>query len=285
MDFATRLVETFSLFTLPLVPDFLVQDALKVKCLYGLWNTVLDDRIDCDHAGRDYLTDTLGVVYCGFSAGKMHPRSVTGSIMKDILKRFLQFPEGPNTHTAREFFFLDLFRTINAFTYEYITVTNHNIVTFSEYMEFSTSTIDVRCILDIDLALIQDKIHPATVGNLRELYKLFGTIFRLFNDMATLEREVYSESSLNAVILYGIEKGILPRNILYKPDEEKRKIHRESIPQLSQTIEALIEHCKQMAISKISHITEMDLEPMAKTFDLLIESVSRESFVTKAVYT
>lgn len=276
-DFASRLVRTFSLFSLPFVPDSLVEDALKVKCLYGLWNTVVDDRIDCDHAGRLYLADTIGVVHQKFSHTLMHATTVAGSLMGDILTRFFCLPRSPHTDAAREFFFLDLFRILNGFTYECISLRNC-AATFLEYMEFSTSTIDVRCILDVDLALIQKELHPVTIGNLREIYRIMGTVFRLSNDLATVERETYSERSLNAVVLYGIEKGVLPPNMLYLSDEEKREIYKKCIPGLSQAIKDRITQCNRRAASRISQVTEINLEPVAKAFDLLIERVSGESF-------
>ena len=279
--FAARLAKTFTLFTLP-IPDSLTEDALKVKCLYALWNTTIDDRIDCDHGGREELTDTAGVLHefnSGISGEKICPKTVAGGIMKDILCRFTQFPPGPHRDIATEFLFLDLSRCINAFNYERISLFRSEVITSAEYMEFSTYTIDVRCILDIDIALMQKQINLTTIGKLREIYKILGRTFRLFNDLATFEREVYSEKSLNSVTLHGIEKGILPCNILSLPDEEKKKICRENMVQLCREIEAQIECCKQIALSKISQIKEIDLNHMEKHLDLLVKRVSGESFV------
>lgn len=275
-EFAAWMVNVYTLFRLP--PVLPSADVVKVKCLYGLWNVVIDDRIDYDHEGREDLVDTINVIQEFFSGTQMHSETASGQIMKDFLDGFLALPMGPNSDIAKEFLFLDLLRTTNAFDYERIALSIRGVVTLSEFMEFSTSTVDVRCILDIDLALLQERIHPITIGKLRDVYKILGTAFRLFNDVATFEREFSSENSLNSVILNGIEKEILPQNGLYLPDEEKKRIYREVIPLLYEDIRAHINHCKQCAISKISQIAEMNLEPMAKNFDLVVERVSSEIY-------
>lgn len=280
-EFAVRLVNAFTLSTLPLVPDALAADSLKTKCLYGLWNTVIDDRIDCDQEGREDLIDTINVIWECFSEKEMHSETNTGRIMKSFLNLFLAFPAGPNSDTAKEFLLLDLLRTTNAFNYERIASTKNNLVTLAEYIEFSTSTIDARSLLDIDLALIQKKINPFTIGMLREVYKLFGMAFRFFNDLATLEREFYSEKSLNSVILYGIEKGVLPLDVLHMPDEDKKRIYEKKMPSLCKDIKEQIDHCKQKAISKVSYITEMDVSPLIEHLDLLVETASHDSFVAR----
>lgn len=281
-EFAIRLVRTFTLFTLPLVPDILAVDSLKIKCLYGLWNTVIDDRIDCDQEGKEDLIDTINVIRECFSGKEIHSKTVTGHIMKSFLDMFLAFPEGLNNDTARELLLLDLLRITNAFNYERIALTNDNIVTLTEYMEFSTSTIDARPLLNIDLALIQKKIDPTTIGILREVYRLFGLAFRFFNDLATLEREFYSEKSLNSVILYGIEKGVLPLNVLHMPDKDKKSIYEKKIPLLYDDMREQISRCKQQVISKASYITEIDVNSIVEQFDLLVERASSDSFVTSS---
>lgn len=281
-EFAIRLVKTFTLFTLPLVPDVLVVDSLRTKCLYGLWNTVLDDRIDCDQEGREDLIDTINVILECFSRKEMHSETVIGCTMKNFLDLFLAFPAGPNRDTAEEFLLLDLLRTTNAFNYERIASTKHDTATLTEYIEFSTSTIDVRTLLNVDLALIQKKINPFTIGVLREVYKLFGMAFRFFNDLATLEREFYSEKSLNSVILCGIERGVLPPDVLHLPDGDKKRIYGDRILPLCKDVREQIGHCKQKAISKASSITEIDINPIVEQFDLLVENVSCDSFTARS---
>jgi hypothetical protein len=279
-EYTFRLVKIFTIFTLPLAPDSLMADSLKTKCLYGLWNSMIDDRIDCDQEGRDDLIDTINVIWECFSRKEMHSETVTGHIMKSFLDLFLAFPAGPNSDTAEEFLLLDLLRTTNAFNHERIASTMDNIVTLAEYMEFSASTIDVRPLLDIDLALIQKKIDPFTIGMLREMYKLIGMAFRLSNDLATLEREFYSEKSPNSVILYGIENGVLPLDVLHMSDEDKKGIYEREIPLLYKNIEDQIEYCKQEIFSKASCITKIDVNPIMKQFDLLVERASSDSHVT-----
>lgn len=277
--FAAWLVKVFNLFTLPPIRDSPIDNVFEVKCLYGLWNVVIDDRIDCDHDGREDLIDIISVVQRGLSGESMYARTASGQIMKDFLERFFAFSKGANSAVAKEFLFLDLLRVINAFDYERIVLTNSSIVTLPEFMEFSTSTVDVRCMLDIDLALIQEKIHPRTIGKLREVYKILGMAFRLFNDLVSLEREFYTENSLNSVILSGIEKGILPRNVLSLPNGEKTRIYREDIPLLYEDIWAQIDLHKKNAVSRISQITEMNLDSIARSFDTIVERVSSEGYI------
>ncbi len=274
-NFAAWLVRVYTLFTLPPVLDYAAADALNVKCLYGLWNVVTDDRIDCEHEGKEDLIDTFNVIQNSFLGKKMQPKSIPGQIMKDFLEGFRTLPTGPNSEIIKEFLFLDLLQVINAFDYERIALARSGVVTLSEFMEFSTSPVDVRCILDIDLALIQKKITLLTIGKLREVYRILGMAFRLFNDVATFKREFSSEKSLNSVVLRGIEKGIFPQDTLHFLDREKKRICREDTP-LHEDIKTQINLYKQLAASKISQIAEINLESIARNFDSLVGSVSSE---------
>ena len=112
------------------------------------------------------------------------------------------------------------------------------------------------------------------------MYKLIGMAFRLSNDLATLEREFYSEKSPNSVILYGIENGVLPPDVLHMSDEDKKGIYEREIPLLYKNIEKQINYCKQEIISKASCITKIDVNPIMKQFDLLVERASSDSHVT-----
>ncbi len=279
-DFAARLMKIFTLFTLPSVPDYLLIDAMKVKCLYALWNSVLDDRIDCDHDGKEDLIDTINVLHEWFSEERIHAKTATGKVMRNLLQRFVRFPLGHNRDIAKEFLFLDLLQTTNAFNYERIVLATNGFIALTEYLEFSTSTISAMCMLDIDLALMQKEVSPTTIGKLREVYKILGKTFRLFNDVITFEREFSSERSLNSLILQGIEKGILPSNILKLPKREKKKIQKENLSLIIEEVMAKIDSYKQLTASKISQITEMNLEPIVRSLDLIVERASSDGFVT-----
>lgn len=280
-DFGSWLARIYTLFTLPSLLESQIIEGMKAKCLYGLWNVVIDDRIDHDHNGKEDLFDTIKVIQGFFSDENMVPETASGQIMKDFLISFRSLSKGPNSEIARETLFLDLLRTANAFDYERIALSNSDIVTLSEFMEFSTSTVDVRCTLDIDLTLIQKKINPITIGKLREVYKILAMAFRLFNDLATFQREFSFEKSLNSVILHGIDRGILPRNILSLSEEEKEN-YKEDISLLHKDIEDQIGHYKKLAVSKISQITEMNMDPLKKNFGFIVRIVSSECYIEES---
>lgn len=277
-DFADRLLGIFSLLTLPSVPDSLLKDATRIKSLYGLWNNVLDDRIDCDHDGKDDLLDTVNVLLRGFSEERVHPSTATGQIMKDFLDGFFKLPLGPNSDVAKEFLLLDLLLTTNAFNYERITLANSDFSTLTEYIDFSTSTSNVMCMLDIDLTLMEEEVSPLTIGKLREIFRLFGATFRLLNDIVTFEREFSSEKSLNSVILRGFDKGVLPRNVLQMSEKEKKRIYEEHIPELLEDVKAEIRIYRQLVTSKISEITDLNLESLNQNLDELVNRISSDGF-------
>jgi hypothetical protein len=279
-DLAARLVRIFPLFTLPSTPDSLLKEATRVKSLYSLWVSVLDDRIDCDCDGKEDLFDTVNVLLRGFSEGQIHASTATGQIMKDFLDGFFKLPLGPNSDAAKEFLFLDLLQITNAFNYERIVLANNEFSTLTEYMDFSTSTFDAMCMLDVDLTLMQEEINPLTIGKLREIFKLFGIIFRLLNDIVTFEREFFSERSLNSILLRGFDRGVLPRNVLQISEEEKKRIYEEDISILLNDVKAEIKSYKWLVASRISEITALNLEFINQNLDQLVNRASSDGFTT-----
>ncbi|MBU7024536.1 MAG: hypothetical protein HXS40_10260, partial [Theionarchaea archaeon] len=187
--FATRLINSFALFTLPLIPDDLFSQSLKIKCLYGLWNAILDDRIDCDQEGQEEIIDTLAIVNGFFRNKSVKWSTSTGHVMFDFLDLFSRIPSGPNTQIARDFLCFDLLRITNAFNYERIVQDEANMTTLTEYMEFSPSTIDPRALIDVDLGFAVTGISPHTIAAIREIFMFIGIALRLSNDILTLTRE------------------------------------------------------------------------------------------------
>jgi hypothetical protein len=271
--FAARLVSSFALFTLPLIPDDLFNQSLRIKCLYGLWNTVLDDRIDCDQEGQEEIIDTLAIITGFFRNERVKWSTSTGRIMSDFLDLFSQIPSGPNTRIAKDFLCFDLLRITNAFNYERIVQDEANMTTLAEYMEFSPSTIDPRALIDVDLGFAVTGISPHTIAAIREVFMFIGIALRLSNDLLTLTRESRSEKSLNSAFMWDMER--LGLNSLFL---RARKTHSSPRNSVHSDITSTIDFYKKKAVSRISHITEIDVNFLVDNMDSLIKEISDESF-------
>jgi len=164
-------------------------------------------------------------------------KTESGKVMHDVIQRFYEFPLGKNRKIAEELLFLDITRVLNGFDYERIIQENSAMGTLSEYMEFGAVTPGFRILLDIDIALYPHTLNPCTIRNLRKAYKWFGLAFKLSSDIATFEREYFVEKSLNAVIIYGQEIGVLPERILQAEREYKEQFCEDVIPSLMGIIE------------------------------------------------
>lgn len=268
--FASRLLKIFSILYLS-DKESNSLEVLKVKALNGLWNNVLDDIIEYTDKGRNNIVESLEALMKSMKGERFDGKTETGKIMYDFVQEFHNLPLGPNKKISEELVFLDLLRILNGFDYERIIHENGKIGTFSEYMEFATATVDLRIMLDIDIAVCLTTLDPSTIGDLREAYRWFDQSFRLISDIASFEREYFLEASLNSVILYGYEKGALDRDILRGERAYKEKLFRDVIPSLINDIEDMAEEDLSRSLAYLEKISEIDIRHMSRAFRSLCE--------------
>lgn len=253
----------------PFSPGFNEKDlmrAMEQKILYCLWNTVIDDTIEYTAEGSKAVTETLALLSQITQGNILHePQTEAGLIMQDFIKGFQNLPSYPNSPLSRELMFLDLVRIINGFDYERIIHEHSMMGTLSEYMEFSTATIDLRIFLDIDLAVYSKPLQSSVIGDLRQAYHWFDLAIKLSSDIATFHREFMIEASHNAVILQGQQDGSLPRDILEAGNEYKIQFDT-MIPSLMNQIRKKGRKYLIRALDHLGEINELDTTEIASVF-------------------
>ncbi|MBU7016051.1 MAG: hypothetical protein HXS44_00975 [Theionarchaea archaeon] len=268
--FASRLCEIFSVFFLS-YDESTFMDGLKEKALYCLWNNVIDDIIEYSSKGKDNILDCLEVLAGFRSGGTFNKRTETGQIIHDFMMRFHELPSGLNKEISEDLVFLDLMRILNGFDYERIVHENDGIGTFSEYMEFGAITADLRVFLDIDLATYPKKLTLSTIGDLREAYSRFDMAIKISSDIATFEREYFTELSQNAVILYGQKENLMPRNILSAEQTQKEQFLEDVIPSIVNDIEKKGKEYLSESIKYLERVNEIDTRHISKAFKSMFE--------------
>lgn len=269
--FASRIFKFFTSLFFPSTEDHFLE-GLKEKALHNLWNTVIDDIIEYTDKGKDNIFDSLQVITKYRNGMNFNGKTESGQIMHDFIQRFYNLPSEPNKKIAEELLFLDLTRILNAFDHERIIQENNTTNTLSEYMEFGAATIDLRIFLDIDIAIYPYNMNPSTIGDLRKAYKWFSLAFKLSSDIATFEREFFAEKSHNAVILYGQEQGVLPRDVLRADTEYKERLIEHVIPALMVDIEDKGREYLSRSIECLEKINEIDMNGITKAFNTLFEN-------------
>ena len=269
--FASRISTFFSSLFFPHTEDYFTE-GLKTKTLHCLWNVVIDDVIEYTNKGKDNIFDSLQVVTEYRNGMKFNGETESGQIMYDAIQRFYDLPPGPNKKIAEELLFLDTTRSLNGFDYERINQENSAANTLSEYMEFGAVTIDLRIYLDIDIALYPYDLSPSTIGDLREAYRWFSLAFKLSADIATFEREFFVEKSNNAVILYGQEEGMLPRDVLRADQEYKEQLFVCVIPPLMGDIKDKGREYLDKSVECLEKINEIDMSSIARAFTSIFEN-------------
>ena len=269
--FASRIFTFFSSLFFPYTEDHFLE-GLKEKALNCLWICVLDDIIEYTDEGKNNIFDSLQVLTKYRNGMDSGGKTETGQIMHDFIQRFYNLPSGPNKKIAEELLFLDIARTINGLDYERINQESNTANTLCEYMEFGAATFNMRVPLDIDIALYPYNLNPTLIGNLREAYKWSGLALKLSSDIATFEREFFVEGSNNAVILYGQEKGVLPRDIFKVDQGHKESFYESAIPLLMNDIEEKGRECLSKSIGCLDKISEIDMGGIAQAFTSLFEN-------------
>lgn len=247
------------------------QEGLKEKLLYCLWNNVIDDIIEYTNKGWENILESFEALVKSEKRGKFNGKTEAGQIMYDLMQKFQALPSGPNKKVSGELLLLDLTRVLNGFDYERIIHENDTMGTLSEYMEFGAVTFDARVLLDIDIAVCSHSLKLSTIGDLRKSYQWFGLAFRLSSDIATFEREYFVEASQNAVILYGREKGLLPRDILQKDRAYKQRLFENVIPSLMIEIENKAQEYFSRSMESLDKITEINTTQLSSAFRSLFK--------------
>lgn len=268
---ASRIFEIFSLLSFPSTEDTFLE-GIKGKALHSLWRIITDDTIDTC-AGRDSIFDSLHVIAKYRNGINYEGKTASGHIMHEFIQRFYRFCSGPNRKIAEELLFLDLLRVLNGFDYKRIIKGNDTVVTLSEYMAFGAVT-DMRVFLDVDIAFYPYNMNLSTIGRLREAYKWFGLAVWFNSDITTFERKFFEEESCNAVVLYGQEKGVLPKDVFRSDKEYREQLYERVIPLLIKDIEAKGKECLDKSVECLEKINEVDTSGIAKAFTLLVENYS-----------
>lgn len=269
--FSSRIFKIFSSLFFPCTEDHFI-DGLKAKALLSLWNIVIDDIIEYTDKGKDNIFDSFQVVTTYRNGMNFNGKTESGQIMYDFIQRFYSLPSGLNRKIAEEVLFLDILRALNGFDYERINQENGAVNTLCEYLEFGAVTIDLRVYLDIDIAIYPYDLNPSTIGNLREAYKWISLAFRLSSDIADFEREFFVEKSNNAVIFYGQEQGMLPRDVLQADTEYKERLFNHVIPALMIDLEDKGREYFSKSIECLDKISEIDMGGIAQAFTSLFEN-------------
>lgn len=270
-NLASRLSKTFSFFSFPSTEDTFFE-GLKCKALYSLWNNLIDDIIEYTDKGEENIFDSLHVITEYRKGMNFTGKTESGQVIYDFIRGFHSLPSGANKTVHKDLVFLDLMRILNGFDYERIIQESNSGGTLSEYMEFGAVTIDVRIILDIDIALYPYDMNPYTLGYLREAYKWFSLALKLSSDIATFEREFFVEKSHNAVLLCGQENGVLPRDVLHADTDYKEQLFERVIPALMVDIKNKGREYLKISLACLEKLNDIDTSGIAEAFNILFEN-------------
>ncbi len=268
---ASRISTIFSSLFFPSTENHFL-DALKEKALYELFITVIDDTIEYTDRGKENIFDSLQVITKYTNGVNYNGKTESGQIIHEFIQRFYSPPSGPNKKVAEELLFLDLINVLNGFEYERIIQENSMVGTLSEYVEFGAITLDMRVPLTIDISIYPFDLNPSIIGDLREVYKLFGLALRLSSDIATFEREFFIEKSHNAVILHGQEIGVLPKDVLQTDREYKEQLYESVIPSLMSDIEEKGREYLHRSLECLEKIDEIDITHISAAFTSIFEN-------------
>ncbi len=273
--YASRIFELFSLLFFPSTEvNFL--EGLKEKALYNLWSIVMSNTLGSVDKSKDTISDSLQVVTKYRYKMNYSGKTESGQIMHDLIQRFYNLPSGPNRKIAEELLFLDLARVINGFDYERIIQKNDMITTLSEYMECGAVTADLRIFLDIDIAIFPYNLNLYTIGEIRKAYRWFNLAFLLSSDIAAFEREFFVEESCNAVILYGQERGVFPRNVFRTERAYKKRLYERVTPSLIDDIENKGRVYLDKSVECLEKIREIDMSGITRGFTSLFEDYLKQ---------
>ena len=267
--FASELFRIFSPLALPGIEKY-AEGGVKEKTLYALWNVILDDTIEYTELGEEAVLDSFQALVRFKYGGKFTGKTEAGRIMHDLHHQLRALPHGSNGTTAEEVLFMDLTRILNGFDYERIIRGKESLGSMEEYMEFGAVTIDIRVLLDIDILLYPSRLPPSTIRELRKSYKLFSLAFRLVSDLASFEREYFIENSHNAVVLHGIENGLLPPDILRAERAYKEQLLEDHISPLMDEIDRRAKTYLSRSREVLEEIPGLDLDDVSAAFTSMI---------------
>ena len=265
---ARQAVQYYYALTLPCVSA--KKENIEQKMLYCLWGLVVDDCIDNGGDGIYLLGDTLTVLSFLSMGKKVKPQTPAGKVMKELVER-IRSTKTCNAEVGQTFFFLDIIEQIEGFIYDHIIYKRRDMATLSEYEEHSSLTKDHRVCLDIDICTTENPLSPDIIKKMREAFKFFGLALTYQGDIATFESEVFKEKSVNAVIILGIEQGVLPPTMLDLEPAEKRAIIKKVVPTLFSEVRSCALIYKELTIQKLREVEEIDTSLMEKMITYLID--------------
>jgi hypothetical protein len=265
---ARQAVQYYHALTLPCVSA--KKENIEQKMLYCLWGLVVDDCIDNGGDGTYLLGDTLKVLSFLPMGKKVNPQTPAGKVMNELVERILS-TKTCNAEVGRTFFFLDVIEQIEGFIYDQIIHKRRDMATLFEYEEHSSLTKDHRVCLDIDVCTTETPLSPDTIKKIRKAFKFFGLALTYQGDIATFESEAFKEKSMNAVIILGIEEGVLPFTILDLEPAEKRAIIKKAVPPLFSEVRRRAMNYRELTIEKLREVEEIDTSLMEKMITYLID--------------
>jgi hypothetical protein len=197
-----------------------VLDNFKLKSMYSLWITLIDDSIDQGRDIRNDICESISTL-SEFAVGShISYKGMCGRILHDMLQGFPQNDVNGKRKLIIDMAISDLLGDLYGFFYEIITRNAQEVVTMTEYIEHSRNTIDFLFCLDCDLFYF-DNVKLNEIMLLREAHRYFGMAFRLLNDLATFEKEYYVEKTPNLAALL-LEKETNGHGADF--NEERKKI-------------------------------------------------------------
>lgn len=241
------------------IKNELVGGNLRTKGLYSLWITLLDDSIDKGLRIRDEICENINIVSCFASGNLFLPKTIYGRILQDMLTLFSKTNRNNKGELIMDLALTDLLGDLYGFFYETISRETQEIVTISEYMEHSANTIDFLFLLDCDLSLLED-VELNDIMLTREVHRYFSKAFRLLNDLATFQKEYYSEKSPNIV-------GLILREKMNTTHPVSKKTERE----ISERLRLRITGYEKKIREKLKIITFFDSEAYYKNVEKVLE--------------
>lgn len=182
-----RIARLQAALTLPVVPAPLRYSAILLKCLYSLWNFIVDDAVD-----RDRATGELDASMVFIVTGSAVPQSGACA----VLQRIADITPGGRVDRASALGF-DLLEVTHGLCYEHLVNSAPGIATTFEYRRYSTMTASLKVLLDIDWMFCEARFEPVVYRTLREAYDELTCAVKYASDIGTLRREVHDEDSMN----------------------------------------------------------------------------------------
>jgi hypothetical protein len=269
--FFTKLGFMHDGFTLPLMSQQHRATVVRLKNLYGLWNTIVDDEIDRD-GRRDHLDASLRLLLHR-SRGEAAPVSDSkAALTLDELLSLLS-AELPRKNAPLEAFYFDLWDLMNGFSYEYCINKLGRVANSVEYGKYSTMTASIKHYLDLDCLFAAQEVSPSDYRHLRVGYEHLGLAIKFASDIGTLKRELMDEDNLNLVRILALEAGLSGAGVQQKlEDEAQYESFREQLRPHVEKVRQLAQEKLAAADAAFTGLSSVDARPVFKAVTRLVET-------------